>query len=142
MKEDMIRLKPALVDSIRNSYKGVTIPKGDALMLWDTDGTVIGAILPTGIELFLMEQPEPHNNAYGEILCLTTIGKLTGYLPVMCGHGGSGWLCLHCADSLWTHYLVDQKFVPKEPTNVVVSPLPKVPWYKQIIRDLRNWWSI
>jgi hypothetical protein len=103
MKQKMIRLKPALVESIRNSYKGVTIPKGDALMLWDTDGTAIGAVLPTGIRRFLAE-PLKHTNAYGEILCLATINKLTGYLPVICGHGGSGWLCLHCADDIWKQH--------------------------------------
>jgi hypothetical protein len=34
------------------------------------------------------------NNAYGSILALYDDGSKTG---VICGHGGSAWLCLACA---------------------------------------------
>ncbi len=37
------------------------------------------------------------NNAYGSVLAEHTDGSRIG---VMCGHGGSAWLCLECAEKI------------------------------------------
>jgi hypothetical protein len=38
--------------------------------------------------------PDPANNAYGLVL------TREGHVPLICGHGGSAWLCLNCAEEM------------------------------------------
>ena len=40
---------------------------------------------------------EVEGNAYGEILSVDKQGK---QIPVICGHGGSMWLCRSCANKI------------------------------------------
>ena len=41
---------------------------------------------------------EVEDNAYGEIMCWDEPNKK--YMPVICGHGGSMWLCRGCLDRI------------------------------------------
>ena len=37
-------------------------------------------------------------NAYGTVVCYDETNKKN--IPVICGHGGSGWLCPECAERI------------------------------------------
>lgn len=59
-------------------------------------------VLIGGEQFRTWETNENQDNYYGRLV-VQTDNAIAGYMPVICGHGGSMWLCASCAQALLEH---------------------------------------
>jgi hypothetical protein len=95
----------------------VNVPSLNVSMRWSDSG-------PTG--------RDPEDNAFGELVYT----KAGFYGPIICGHGGSMWLCRHpCADNCRALEHVREATLPEyrrlKQGLGLLEPEPRLPWYRR-----------